>query len=150
MSGVLLICPRYVYLLGLFFHLLPIPSPIPPPPSPPPPSLHPPHPPTPPPPVSFFELMYGILCNCCGPSPRVATCHNLCPVRLTESRVILHVVASHRRCSISFTALSTLRLLRLPLARLNKPIDEAVSALSRPFPSVAPRACATSKRLTAR
>eukprot|EP00964_Phaeocystis_antarctica_P073578 scaffold45156_cov63-Phaeocystis_antarctica.AAC.7 len=53
------------------------------------------------------------------------------------------------------TALSTLaedghwRLLIRPLGRLNEPVDSLIR-LRRPFPSVAPRACATSARLTAR
>ena len=58
---------------------------------------------------------------------------------------------------VSSTALSTLaedapwRLLIRPLGRLNEPVDRAfMMRLRRPFPWVAPRACATSARLTAR
>eukprot|EP00964_Phaeocystis_antarctica_P005336 scaffold2917_cov59-Phaeocystis_antarctica.AAC.3 len=43
------------------------------------------------------------------------------------------------------------RLLIRPLVRLNEPVDRAFMVrLRRPFPWVAPRACATSARLTAR
>ena len=55
------------------------------------------------------------------------------------------------------TALDTLaegallRLLIRPLGRRNEPVDKFfMERLSRPFPWVAPRACATSARLTAR
>ena len=57
----------------------------------------------------------------------------------------------------TFTALSTLaedghwRLLIRPLGRLNEPVDSTfVIRRRRPFPWVAPMACATSARLTAR
>ena len=59
--------------------------------------------------------------------------------------------------TLARTALDTLaesallRLLTRPLRSTNEPVEKFfMERLSRPFPWVAPRACATSARLTAR
>eukprot|EP00964_Phaeocystis_antarctica_P079041 scaffold49194_cov67-Phaeocystis_antarctica.AAC.2 len=103
-------------------------------------------------------------------APRVTTCAPLthdCPSHGTHlfryheplvdltSHVILGAVAIV--VTLASAALDTLaedalwRLLIRPLGRLNEPIDRAfMMRLRRPLPWVAPRACATSARLTAR